>query len=389
MTAEKTIAEALLKSRSKSDRDNRYIRGSSIGMCKRRIGYQLLGYQGLSESGHSLFILDLGNAIHDLVQRQLVNMGWIKAKPVLVDGNIDWEQTDDKESGCELSILDHDLRIIGHCDGVTVPLKINGSDLEDITPDPNGERYLIEIKSITDKPRFWVLGIRDGGTGPINELDCPAEFIDLSYEESSTGNMAQRLSRYQHTRLVRGKFNNREAPVYKLKIDGKDELVTVLMVGNSMGSFSSLKKPKPDHILQASLYANALNLKKILFIYVGKDIDSRGYKDLDDLLNIPVKVFKHEVDELDIELISSKVKGIYDFVDNKELPPRDYTLEEDRSGCKFCPYSWQCWPESIEIAELNERLSNAGLPPLKEGPGITHKFKKDLKKEYKNGSKAT
>jgi len=383
--AEKVITHFLLKERSKQARDNRYIRGSSIGMCKRKIGYQLLGYQPVPENGHSMFILNLGNAIHDMLQKTLVDMEWIKAKMVLKNGGIDWEQTDDEKSGCELLIFDHEKRVIGHCDGVTVPLakRKGGEGLDGYYPDPSGERYLIEIKSISDKPNFWVLGIRNGEEGPINEEDCPPEFIDLSYEESGSKNKMQKLSRYQHSRTVRSKYGSRICPVYKVKVGNKDELVTVLMAGNSMGAFSSLEKPKSEHVMQASLYANYLGIEKILFLYVGKDIDSRSY-DNDDLLNFPIKIFEHEVDDLDIGVIEDKIETIYSFVDKKELPPRDYNWEDNKSPCKFCDFNWQCWKDKVNTEVLDARLETLGIPKLKEGPEVMHKAKKDLKATYKN-----
>jgi hypothetical protein len=388
--AARAIAYSMVQNRNKEERDNRYIRGSSIGMCKKRIGYQILGYQGVPEGGHSLFILDLGNAIHDMVQRYLVKMGWIKAKPILQkDGMIDWKQLDDPQSGCELSIINHDLRIIGHCDGVTVPLvkNPNAEGLDSYYPDPSGERYLIEIKSITDKPRFWVLAIRDGGTDTIDEEDCPAEFINISYETSQAGNLMQKISRFQHSRTVRSRFGTRVSPVYKLKVEGRDELVTVLMVGNSMGAFSSLERPKSEHVMQASLYAHELNLNKIIFIYVGKDIDSRTYEDAEDLLNLPVKVYEHTVQPLDIATIKGKIRNIYEYVDKGELPPRDYGWDEDKSSCKWCPYAWQCWPDKVNIDRIRKQLEALGLPELKEGPSIMHKPKRSLEKDYAEGKK--
>jgi hypothetical protein len=389
---ERSFAKALL-SKNKNDRDNRYIRGSSIGACCRRIGYQLLGYQGIPDTGHSMSVLDLGNAIHDVIQRNLVNIGWIKAKPIINNnGTIDWEQTDDILSGCELPILNHNLRIIGHCDGVTVPLvKTVKNGVEEFTPGEDGERYLIEIKSITDRSSFWVLGIRDGGTGPISEESNPSEFIELSYEASSSGGIMQKLGRFQHKREVRGKFGSKECGVYKLKIDNKDELVTVIMAGDSMGSFSALKKPKAEHILQASLYARELGLEKILFLYIGKDVDSRHYSNNDSLFNVPMKIFEWTVTALDINLIDSKIARIYEAVDRGELPSKDYNFEEKKSPCRYCPYNWQCYPDRVDEAKLkgiNLELEEISLPTLQKGPGVLHRYKKDLATEYKGKNSA-
>ena len=185
-----------------SGRDNRYIRGSSIGYCSRQIGYMLLGYSGLPNNGYSQVTLDLGNAIHDMLQIRLVSLGWIKAKPIIREGRLDWEQDGDPLSGCELTVLDHENRIIGHCDGITVPLSKKETEHGcEYLPDPNGERYLIEIKSITDRPNFWVKGFLDGGTEDLIEEENEEVFIDVDFVKTkSTGKIGQKIGNLKHTR---------------------------------------------------------------------------------------------------------------------------------------------------------------------------------------------
>lgn len=365
------ISIQLHKERLLNIRDERYIRASSIGMCRRRIGYSVLGYQPTPEDSHSLFTFDLGHAIHFMIQSKLVSMGWIKAKPTFnKDNSIAWKQTSDKLSGCELQILDHDLRIMGHCDGVTVPL-VKSTNEEGITtyiPNKSGERYLIEIKSITDKSRFWVLGIPDGGKEPITDIN--SGFIDID-PDNFNGKIQQRVAKFQYTRKVTTKHSTIDYPVYKLKVNGKDELVTVLMIGNSVGSFTSLQSPKANHIAQASLYASYLNIDKILFIYVGKDSDSKNYQD-DNILNLPIKIIEHKVDSTDVLAIKQKIKDVYSYTDKTELPPRDFKWEEDRSECTFCPYNWQCYPDKINIDVIKNKISKVGIHNLVEGPNIKH-----------------
>ena len=397
MSQHKRKDQVMLKSNLKSNeslslqfhendgiRDNRYLRCSSIGDCSRKIGYQLLGYQPLPDNSHSKFILSLGNAIHDLIQRKLVALGWVKAKPILsIDGQIDWEQTEeDPLSGCELNIIDHELRIIGHCDGVSVPLKKEG---EDYTPDLSGKRYLIEIKSISDKPRFWVLGIRDGGKNWIHENDYPSEFIEIDVELSSTSKtLQQRVSKFQHSREVRSvRFGKRMCPVYKVMVEGKEEDVTIIMIGNSIGAFSSLNKPKPEHIQQASLYASQLGLEDILFIYVGKDVDPKHYTE-DEFLNLPIKIFETKVTPLSVDLIKEKIGSIYKYTDEETLPPQEYKFGEDHSPCKWCPFLWQCYPEQVDISSITCSLSKLGIESLIEGPGVIHEYSSNLKEEYKD-----
>ena len=371
-----------------SGRDNRYIRGSSIGMCRRRIGYQVLGYQGLPEGAHSAIILDVGNALHDTLQLGLVKLGWVKAKTKLAsDGSLDWEQLEGETSGCEIPIIDHERRIIGHCDAVTVPLRKTGRDgLNSYVPDPSGKPYLIEIKSITDKPRFWVLGIRDGGKHRIREEDNPPEFINLAWERTTSGGMSRKLSRFQHSREVSSKYGVKSHPVYKLNTDNGEELITVLMAGNSMGSYGALTEPKSEHILQASLYADYLGIDSIIFIYVGKDVDSNEYENRESLLNLPVKVFEYPVRKEVLSIINEKIVSIYEYVDANTLPPRDYGFTENKSPCGYCPFRWQCYPDNVDLESIKQEMKNLGMPDLVPGPGVMHEPVKSLKKKY--GAKA-
>lgn len=344
---------------------NNLIRASSIGMCKRRIGYGLLGYPGTPDTSHSLVTLNLGNAIHDMLQRHLVKMGWIKAKPVLSeDGFIDWEQADDPQSGCELGIYDEKLRFTGHCDGVTVPLIEDPDSPFKLRPGEGGKRYLIEIKSITDRPIFFIRAIRDGGVDPIREEDNNSEFIDLDMTQSkSSKKFQQLLYNFSHSRQVVSKFGRRTCPVYKVSLDGnKEEMITVLMVSNMAGKFSNLQKPQEDHIMQASLYASRLGLEDILFIYVGKDVDPRSYKE-DNMLNVPIKTFHHKVDPDDVTLAEVKIEEIYSFTDQNELPPRDF--EPTDKECSWCPFLWTCYPDLVDLEALNSTLKKHGFETLK------------------------
>ena len=379
------LARFLLQYQENS-RDNRYIRVSSLGFCSRKLGYGLLGYDSLPNSAHSQVILDLGNALHDSTQKALVRMGWINSEPYINEyGNIDCKNGEDG-SGCEINITNHDLRIIGNCDGITVPL-VKTKDIDgdwNYTPGENGEKYLIEIKSISDKPNFWVQIIRDNGTDTINELQHEVEFIDVDVEDTSAGGKAQKLGKFLHARQLITRFGKKvTVPVYQLKIKGIDTQVTVVNMANNSGQFTALKKPKPAHILQASMYAKSFGIDKILFIYIGKD--SNGKYQTDSLGNCPIKIIEHKVKDLDIELIYNKINNIYKYVDEEQLPPREYSPNEPKSECPWCNFRHHCYPENIDLEPINHELKLLGKPELVPGQlGILHTPKKSLQEEYKN-----
>jgi len=338
---EQGLAKEILLSRSHEKPPKPYIRVSSISFCKRRIAYNLSEVEGTPESAHSAIILDLGNLLHDTLQAYLIKLGWIKAKPTLSEeGTIQWIQDGDDKSGCEIEVLDDNLRISGHCDGITVPLvkTVDEFGYPSFKPDPNGERYLIEIKTITDKPRFWVSAIPASGSAP--------EFIEIVPTKSRSGKFAQRISKFQGTGKFRTPYGMREYPIFKVETPEGEKSVALVMAGNSPGAFTMLIEPKREHILQASVYADWFKIKKVLFIYVGKDVDMMNYKDRQSLFNIPVKIFEHEVNQEDVALCKLKVKTIYEYLDRGELPPGDY--EWGDTECLMCPYKQLCWPDKVD-----------------------------------------
>lgn len=329
-----------------------YVSASSLGQCSRRIGYGLLDYEPMDCPASLAFTFDLGNAIHDMVQRRLVAMGWIKARPVMTaDGGIDWEQIEEfPSSGCELRAVDHERRISGFCDGVTVPLlKVETTHGPTYRPDPKGKVYMIEIKSSTDRPNFWIMGIRDGGTDTISESNCPSEFIRLDNETAKKkgAKPKQQIYKFKHSRKVFSKFGPRVCPVYTVKIDGKEEDVTIIHMGNSAGTYTSLTEPKSDHVLQASTYCDALSqmlgvkIDDILFIYVGKDVRVEDGSPL----GVPIKLFDVPVSPKAKRVVDLKLKPIFEATDAGELPGRDCNL--DSFECRGCPYVWHCYPDFL------------------------------------------
>src|SRR5205807_7731334 len=93
------------------------IRASVIGACRRQIGYELLGYEAAPASETSLFLCSVGGALHEMVLRSLVGLGWIRARLGLdAEGRLVWEQDGDSLSGCELGFVDEERRLMGHPD---------------------------------------------------------------------------------------------------------------------------------------------------------------------------------------------------------------------------------------------------------------------------------
>lgn len=108
--------------RNEKPRDNSYLHASSVGDCRRKQGYVLLGESALPNSDNLLHVFDLGTAIHIRLQERLVGMGWVKPENI------------------ELKLHNDELKLGGTCDALSEPLF-------------GGNKYVIDIKTITARPR--------------------------------------------------------------------------------------------------------------------------------------------------------------------------------------------------------------------------------------------
>jgi len=297
-------------------RDNSYVRVSGIGSCRRQIAYRIEGYrQGVPEPPiwtHGLTIFELGHGLHLKLQERLSNVGplkWVDAEPMIdAHGRFAWR------GNAEIDLVDHEYRVAGHCDGLSRPLvrytrNIDGQEIEFLEPteesDPQGRRYIIDIKTITARDRLDIK--RDPDTDMVR---------DWAVKPSA---------------------------------------------------FEKLAAPKPEHIQQVALYswlttrpgfqtdriAGPLQqLPGLMIIYVAKDLPPDYYarypNDFPDprgLLNSPFKVFTMDTDPRTVAAIQRRLKGIWTQIDQGTLPARDYhhTPERPAWACVDCPFRARCY----------------------------------------------
>lgn len=313
-------------------RDNSYVRASGIGSCRRQLAYRLKwhkeGKEELPTWSHGLFTFDLGHGIHYRLQSRLSNIGslqWVDAEPYINDsGQLAWH------GNCEISLVNDEYKIAGHCDGLSKPLRrtvqiVDGVPVETIEvtdeADPEGKRYVIDIKSITARER-----------------------LKIEYDPNSG--------------CVR-----------------KHEIVP--------SAFEKLSAPKDDHIGQVSLYAwmttqpgfhtdrlhePLKEMPGIMIVYVAKDLDPSFYAKKNEdypspkhLLNSPYKVFTIDTNPKTIPILLRKATGVWKAVEEGVLPPRDYHYKPERPAyaCVDCPFRKECYKEEGYFED--EDLS---FPPL-------------------------
>lgn len=287
-----------------SRRDNRYIRLSGIGDCRRKIAYRLMySREGRPEpltSTHGMTVFEVGHGLHLKIQERLSNVGplkWVDAEPSIGnDGRFGWK------GNCEIPLRSDERRIAGTCDGLTHPLTIktvvvDGQPVSivEITNDhaPDGKRYVIDIKTI-------------------------------SARESAPG---------------------------------------------IPSSFERLTEAKTSHIHQATMYAWLMTqpgfrtdrisepldaIPDLMIIYVAKDLAPNyytrfagTYPESESLIHSPYKIFTKKVSTRTINHLLAKAALVWDYVDNGNLPPRDYhsTANFLDFNCRFCPFNAECYRE--------------------------------------------
>ncbi len=367
---EKQVAKHLITEALDTGRSNGLIRGSSIGSkCLRKLGYMILGYGESPTSAHSQYVLNFGNAFHDMVQSWMSRNGLVKATPyIAIDGNIHWD------GDAEQNILDVEDGITGHYDGLTQPLLPIPEGIG-CALSPSGKRYLLEFKTISNKSRVHAMFYEQiSGEDYTVKYLVPAGkdlYADLPRLEGSPPKKL--MSRGNEEWFERVKENNIPPG-------------TLLNVIHKPGAFSELTKPKEEHIEQATYYASRLKADGILIVYLAKDFDESSYES-QSLLNIPIKAYEVDISTSTIDGIRRKASAVWNYLEEGRkrstdpeawLPPRAFSPDEPFSECKYCSYSYTCHPENekvkqsqatkfMEQAVLNLPVSN-GRPFQKHGP---------------------
>jgi hypothetical protein len=370
---EKKIALHLLNEKNKSGRHNGLIRGSSLGLkCSRRLAYMVLGYQEGPATAHQQYVLGMGNAVHDMIQMWMANMGLVKATPFISKFNtIEWK------GNAEGTIRDSTDGIIGHYDGLTEPLALDPNTYCAI--DKKGVKYLLEFKTISNRSKVIAVFLKNTGTAKYPKL-CTAKYI---IEPGQSLMLSENLQK-----LPGSKFKpiDEKGNEYFHDLMTKENLPpgSLLDVYHQIGQFQSIAKPKDEHIYQATYYASRLKADKILIVYLAKDAGEGEYS-TPSIMNIPIKAFEVPVSEEVIVKVSEKAQNLWQSIELKKeltdvvekwLPDRKFTPDDFMSECTFCPYTYTCYPSNNTVKEQVERRMKEhkalGLPMITGEPFTTH-----------------
>jgi len=239
--------------RNEKPRDNSYLHASSIGDCRRKQGYILLGEPALPNSDNLLHTFDLGNAIHSRLQDRLVSMKWVKSENI------------------ELKLMDQELKIGGTCDALSEPLI-------------GGKRFVIDIKTITARPR-----VHYDPEGNLFNVD---------------------RSSYEHL--------DKPKPNHLMQVN----LYSWLWCNEAMGK---VPEECPD----------------LMLIYVAKDT---GWDNGDDL---PYKVFTQSYSPELLEATLKRAEYIHKKITSAQLPAKDFYFSEKNRcwQCSSCNYRNICLPQ--------------------------------------------
>lgn len=360
---ENGIARHLLEQSTKSGRRNTLVRGSSVGSaCLRRIGYMLLGYEEGPQTAHQQFVLALGNAIHDMIQTWMSRLGWVGARPYLDDaGNLCWE------GDAEIRVWDPETGVIGHCDGLSQPiLPSSDNGVHCLAIDPEGQRYLLEFKTIANRSRVDLVWAEKD---TIKKYVLPPGKTVYDEQPRLKGSPPKKIGYKGTERYVEILETENLGDALK---EGADVLLDIY---HKPGAFDSLTGPKPEHIDQATFYASRLKADRILIVYIAKDTGEDNYEE-ENSLNVPVKAYDLPVDPEVISRLEARLEGLWrhmearseesdnpeDWLVDRPFHPNDYPFSE----CTYCPYTYVCYPDVPEVArKVGQRIAEMkaiGLP---------------------------
>lgn len=108
-----------------------------------------------------------------------------------------------------------------------------------------------------------------------------------------------------------------------INFNDKDYLIEIKTI--SLFAFNKLKRPKKEHIIQATSYAYALNVDRVIFIYEDRNFLQR-------------KVFIYNVSKAEQESLKEKTDIVQRYVEESIIPP----AEKSKDNCKYCNYKGIC-----------------------------------------------
>lgn len=387
---EKEIAFHLLAEGSYSGRHNGLLRASSIGSkCSRRLGYMVLGYRKGPETAHQQYVLNMGNAVHDMIQMWMAKMGLVKARPVINSrGQIDWE------GDAEGTIKDDSTGIHGHYDGLSQPLVFKNPDdslpllqnpksLHYCSIDKTGKRYLLEFKTIANRSKVIAIFLKTTGKGRYKKQVTVKHVIEPG--QSLYSDLATLPGSKLKPLTEKGNEKYLEIVTTEKLQDG-----ALLDIIHQPGAFQQLARPKDEHVMQSTYYAHQLKADKVMVIYLAKDSGDKEYS-TDSSLNLPIKAYEFDIDPAIVLKVNAKARNLWDVLEKNSvknpdpkkaenwLPDREFHPDDFMSECKYCSYSYHCYPYNTTVREqLTTRMKEyrgMQLPVLNMKPFQDHSDK--------------
>jgi CRISPR/Cas system-associated exonuclease Cas4 (RecB family) len=118
---------------------------SSVGQCKRKIAYQMMGYPGKPISGQSLLIMENGTSFHNRMEDIFGRMG------IMIAPELSLKHADLRISGRSDAIIYNFLKEEDEPDGPIIKLYKPGEEQVLVYEGPNNDVLIVEFKSIKSK----------------------------------------------------------------------------------------------------------------------------------------------------------------------------------------------------------------------------------------------
>jgi hypothetical protein len=319
-----TVASHIIRDSLESPRDNRKIRASMVGKCPREIAHAILDSPKQPLSAHQHFTFLQGHALGDYMTFKLIKWGWVKAEPFInSEGELDWR------GNTEEQVEDENFK--GHYDIFTEPLKhekitYKGKTYSLVKPttaeDPEGKRYLLDFKTMSDRP--GIMWPKDPEGNPI-----------ISRERTLKG-----FDYYRGFAM----YDRERREGYSMVFPGK---------------FTKLKGIPYDYWAQLHVYARIKKADGVMLFVMARDADEKLlYKNKDNPLNCPIKIFTTtDISEETLRELDIKAEYIYSHTRKNNLPPiPEEFAEGPRFPCGYCAYNFLCfenkYPKKLGLAEV-------------------------------------
>ncbi len=124
-----------------------------------------------------------------------------------------------------------------------------------------------------------------------------------------------------------------------LRIDAERPMLEIKTINSRQ--IEKLSAPKPEHIMQATIYMGLLNLASTVFWYWQKDYPHK------------IKEYVHTFSRTEYQRLIQRIRTFRYNVANRIMPPKE-GANPNKMPCSYCPYIGVCYTTTDQKAFLTK-----------------------------------